>query len=66
MPMYNLLEYSDNYLKASVSLWQYYRHEPFLDAKGSISDFPADNNNSALFKFKTKIKVRPENDGRKM
>ena len=27
MPMYNLIEYSDNYLKISESLWQYYRDE---------------------------------------
>ena len=24
MPMYNLIEYSDNYSKISRSLWQYY------------------------------------------
>ena len=30
MPMYSLIEYSDNYSKTSVSLWQYYRDEPFL------------------------------------
>ena len=24
MPMYNLIEYSDNYSKTSASLWQYY------------------------------------------
>ena len=28
MPMYNLIEYSDNYSKTSGSLWKYYRHEP--------------------------------------
>ena len=28
MPMYNLIEYSDNYSKISGSLWQYYRDEP--------------------------------------
>ena len=28
MPMYNLVEYYDNYLKRSWSLWQYYRHDP--------------------------------------
>ena len=28
MPMYNLIEYSDNYLKTSGSLWQYYRDNP--------------------------------------
>ena len=28
MPMYDLIEYSDNYLKTSGSLWQYYRDKP--------------------------------------
>ena len=28
MPMNNLIECSDNYLKTSRSLWQYYRDEP--------------------------------------
>ena len=28
MPMYNLIEYSDNYSKTSGSLWQYYKDEP--------------------------------------
>ena len=28
MPMYNLIEYSDNYAKTSGSLWQYFRDEP--------------------------------------
>ena len=28
MPMYNLIEYSNNYLKTSGSLWQYYRDDP--------------------------------------
>ena len=28
MPMYNLIEYSDNYSKTSGNLWQYYRDEP--------------------------------------
>ena len=27
MPMYNLIEYSDNYSKTSGSLWQYYKDE---------------------------------------
>ena len=26
--MYNLIEYSDNYLKTSGSLWQYFKDEP--------------------------------------
>ena len=28
MPMYNLIEYSNNYSKTSGSLWQYYKDEP--------------------------------------
>ena len=28
MPMYNLIEYGDNYSRASGSLWQYYPDEP--------------------------------------
>ena len=58
MTMYNLIEYSDNYSKTSGSLWNYYRNEPFLIANGAIADFPANNNNSASVKFKTKIAGR--------
>ena len=54
MLMYNLIEYSDNYSKTSGSLWQYYRDETFLDLNSAISDFPADDNNSALSKFKNR------------
>ena len=35
MPMYNLIEYSDNYSKTSESLWQYYRDEPNDDLEDS-------------------------------
>ena len=27
VPMYNLIEYSDNYSKVSASLWQYYKDD---------------------------------------
>ena len=64
MPMYNSIEYGDNYSKTSGSLRHYYRDEPFLNADGAIADFPAENNNSALFKFKTKMASRTGNDGR--
>ena len=43
--------------------WHYYRDETFLNANGAIAEFSADNNNSALFKFKTKIAGRTGNDG---
>ena len=44
MPMYNLIEYSDNYGKSSGALWQYYRDES--------NDNLADSES-----FKSKIKV---------
>ena len=37
IPMYNLIEYSDNYAKTSGSLWQYYRDEPNDDLTDSES-----------------------------
>ena len=40
MPMYNLIEYSDNYSKTSGSLWQYYRDEPALKDAGALANFP--------------------------
>ena len=64
-PIYNLIKYSDNYSKTSENLWQYYRDGPFLDNNGAIADFPPDNNNSASFKFKTKIADTAGNDGTK-
>ena len=54
MPMYNLIEYSDNYSRTSGSLWHCYNDEPFFNANGAIADFPANNNNNASFKFKQK------------
>ena len=39
MPVYNSIEYSDNYSKTSGSLWQYYTDEPFLNANGDIVIF---------------------------
>ena len=44
MPMYNLIEYSDNYSKTSGSSWQYYRDEP----NNNLAD-------SESFKSKRKI-----------
>ena len=51
MPMYNLIEYSDNYAKTSGSLWQYYRDEP----NNNLAD-------SESFKFKLKITGKTPND----
>ena len=48
-PMYNLIEYSDNYSKTSGSLWQYYRDKPVINNNGVIIDF-SDDLDSASFK----------------
>ena len=53
MPMYNLLEYSKNYSKTSVSLWNYYRDQ----LTGETNDNSPSKNviNSKSFKYKTSI-----------
>ena len=56
MPMYNLIEYSDAYLKTFGSLWQYYGDETSTDNNNNITDFPANNNNSNSLKLKQQIK----------
>ena len=55
MPMYNLIEYSNNYSETSGSLWQNYRDEPAFADAGAIKNFDVGNNNSASFEFKQKI-----------
>ena len=59
--MYNLIEYSDKYLKTSGSLWQYYKDESFIDNNGNIIDVP-DNPDNTSFKYKQKITGQTEND----
>ena len=49
MPMYNLIEYSDNYQDSSATLYQYKRDEP---PKGdAVADLTADNLNSLKYKI---------------
>ena len=62
MPMYNLIEYCDNYLKTSESLWQYCKDIPAVNNAGNIVDFTATNTTDS-FKFKTKITGQTNNDG---
>ena len=56
MPMYNLIEYSDNYQDSSATLYQYKRHEPPED--NTIADLTV--NNSSSFKYKVKLLGNPE------
>ena len=66
MSMYSLIEHSDNYLKTSGSLWQYYRDESSLDNNDYVSDFTGANYDSKSFKFKQKIAIQTDNDGEKI
>ena len=54
MPMYNLIEYSDNYSKASGSLWQYCKEISTVNNDGDIVDFNGANATDS-FNLKTKI-----------
>ena len=51
MPIYNLIEYSDNYQDSSATLYQYKRDEPPED--DAVADLTADNSDS--FKYKIKL-----------
>ena len=54
--MYNLIEYSDNYLKTSRILWQFYRDVAALDDDGAIADFTEANATTESFNLKVKLK----------
>ena len=54
MPMYNLIEYSDNYSKTSGSLWQYCKEIPDVNDNGDYFGFNWANATDS-FNFKTKI-----------
>ena len=54
MPMYDLIEYSDNYSKTSGSLWQFCKKIPAIDDDGDIVGFNEANATDS-FNFKTKI-----------
>ena len=55
MPMYNLIEYSDNYQDSSATLYQYKRDEP--PEANAIADLTADNSSS--FKYKISLLGNP-------
>ena len=59
MPMYNLIEYSDNYQDSSTTLYQYKRDEP--PEADVVADLTA--NNSSSFKYKIKLLGDPVLDG---
>ena len=63
MTMYNLIEYRDNYSKASGSLWQYCKEIPAVNNDGDIVDFNGAYTTDS-FNFKTKITGQTNNDAR--
>ena len=63
MPMYNLIEYSDNYAKTSGSLWQCCLDIPAVN-NNAIVDF-TNNNLTDSFNFQVKITGQTGDDGTK-
>ena len=64
MPMYNLIEYIDNYAKTTGSLWQYCKDIPARNANNIIEGFTGDNTTDS-FNFKAKITGQTGDDGTK-
>ena len=58
MPMYNLIEYSDNYQDSSATLYQYKRDEPQDDLENDLA-----TNTSNSFKYKINLLGNPINVG---
>ena len=58
MPMYNLIEYSDNYQDSSATLYQYKRDEPPDDIANDLTQ-----DNSKSFDYKVKLFGNPVLDG---
>ena len=64
MPMFNLIEYCNNYSKTSGSLWQYCKDIPAVDINNAIVNF-AENNLTDSFNFKVKMTAQTGDDGTK-
>ena len=62
LPMYNLIEYSDNYAKTTGSLWQYCKDIPARNNNKEIVTFNV-NNPTDSFNFKVKFTGETDDDG---
>ena len=51
-PMYNLIEYSNSYLKTSGILWQYCRNKPAVNSNGE----------NVTNSFNSKVKITSQTD----
>ena len=65
MPMYNLIEFSDNYSKPSGSMWQYCKDISDGDNNNAFVNF-AESNLTDSFNFKVKMTVKLEMMEQKM
>ena len=63
MSMHNLIEYNDNYSKASGSLQKYSKDIPPVNNNGNIFEFNGANATDS-FSFKSKITCQNDNNGR--
>ena len=64
MPMYDLIDYSDNYSKTSGSLWQYCKDIPAIDNNNATVNF-TENNLTDSFDFKVKMTGQTGDNGTK-
>ena len=64
MPVYNLIEYSDNYSKTSGILFQYCRDVPAVDNNGATIDL-TEANVTDSFNLKLKLTGQAGDNGKK-
>ena len=64
IPMYNLIEYSDNYVKTAGSLWQYCKDIPARNNNNQTVNFTVGTTTDS-FNFKAKITGQTGNNGTK-
>ena len=59
MPMYNFIEYNDNYAKTTGSLWQYCKDIPAQNNNNEITEFTGGNTTDYLIlKQKSQVKLK--------
>ena len=62
MPVYNSIEYSDDYSKTFARLWQYCKDIPAVNDNGNVVEINGANADS--YNFKAKIKGQTDENGR--
>ena len=66
MPMYKLIEYSDNYSKTSRILWHYCKDQLAVDNNGAIVYFIVANSLTDSFTIKEKLTTQTSDNCTKM